>query len=804
VIQDIRYALRTLFANPGFAVVAVLALALGIGPNSAIFSMVSAVLLRPMPLRDADRVMSIWETNARIGLPQAVASEANYVDWKRQSRSFEKMGTAFALPEYGVNVVLGREPERVPAGKASAGFFDVLGMRVLKGREFDSEEDLPGGPGAVLVSEGFWQSELHGDPSVIGLQLTVDGRPRTIVGVLPPEKTMFFGRIDVWTPMAMDPASTQRTNRCRGVFARLKPGVTVAEAQAEMTGIGNRLAREYPAADEGWGIAVIPLNRLVTGLVAPPLMILLGAVGLLLLLACANVANLLLARAAGRQREIAVRAALGAGRLRIIRQLLTESVILALLGGACGLLLARWCIGLLRGIIPDALSRLQQMSIDGRVLAFTFGVALFTGVVFGLAPAIRVSKADLNDALRTSGRTLVGGTQRIRDVLVMAEIALALVLAVAAGLLAHSFTRLMSVDPGLRTKDLLTLQLDVPAERYPENETRARFFHNVVDRVQALPGVESAGAIEFLPFRQTFLNSRISLWGYRVPGEPPVRTGHEPVADFRVITPGFFSAMAIPLDSGRDFDRRDTGGNAPVVIVNEAMVREHFARGNAVGKRIEVPPGTPREIVGVVANVKLYGLDQDVEPAIYVPHGQLPATMMSLVVHSRSDPGPLAAAIRREVLALDPEQPIANVRPMSAVIGDSTILRRVAMGLIGIFAGLALVLATVGTYGLTVYSVSQRTHEIGLRMALGARGADVMRHIVGRASVVALIGVAFGTAGSLGVARVLKSFLFGISSADPLILVGVPATLFAIAVLASYIPARRAARVDPMEALRYD
>jgi putative ABC transport system permease protein len=808
MIQDIRYAVRTMLANPGFAVVAVLALALGIGPNSAIFSMVSAVLLRPLPIRDADRVVSLWETTAKIDLPLIVVSEANYLDWKRQSRSFEKTGTAYALPEYGVNVVVGREPERIPAGKASAAFFDIIGMKPLLGREFTPEEDLPGGPGAALVSEGFWRSKLHGDPSAIGRRLTIDGLPRTVVGVLPSEKAMFLGRIDVWTPMAMDPNSTQRTNHNRAVFARLKPGVTLAQAQAEMTGIAQRLARQYPAADEGWGVRIVPMNRLVTGLLGPPLMILLAAVGLLLLLACANVANLLLARAASRQREIAIRAALGAGRLRIVRQLLTESVILSLLGGACGLLLAQWSIGVLRGSMPDALPRMQQMSIDGRVLAFTFAVSLLTGILFGAAPAIRTSKADdLNEALRASGRSLVGGgTQRIRDGLVVAEIALALVLAVAAGLLSHSFIRLMSVDPGLRTKDLLTMQLSVPTARYPEAEKRARFFRNVVERVQALPGVESAGAISFLPFRQTFLTTRIEVDPFRVPGQPVPREGYEPLADLRVITPGFFAAIGIPLHQGRDFDRRDTGSAPRVIIINEAMARRHLPGGNPVGKRLQLKPWDEpaREIAGVVADVKLYGLDQEVAPAVFVPYAQMPNEFMSLVVHSGSDPGALAAAIRREVLSLDAEQPIADVRPMRDVVADSTILRRVAMGLIGVFAVLALVLATVGTYGLTVYSVSQRTHEIGLRMALGAQDTDVLRHIVGRGAILAGIGVALGTAGALGVARILKGFLFGITSNDPLVLLGIPAALLMIAVLASYLPARRALRVDPMEALRYD
>jgi putative ABC transport system permease protein len=574
-----------------------------------------------------------------------------------------------------------------------------------------------------------------------------------------------------------------------------------------MNGIAGRLARQYPEADEGWGVAVVPLHKLVGGFLAPPLMFLLGAVGLLLLLACANVANLLLAKAAGRQKEIAVRVALGAGRLRVVRQLLTESVVIALAGGAFGLLLAKWSIGLLRGLIPDVFPLMQQVSIDNRVLLFTFVVALVTGLIFGAAPAIRISKADLNSTLKATGRAVTGGgVQKLRDGLVTVEIALALVLVVAAGLMARSFARLMSVNPGLRTNDVLTMQLTLPTARYPEEEKRAQFYRNLVERVEALPGVESAGAIQFLPFRANFLNSRISVWPFRVPGAPPVREGQEPLADFRVVTPHFFTALGIPLRHGRFFGERDQRNAPAVIIINEAMAKRHRLGENPVGKRLLLPPWDqpPREIVGVVGDVKLYSLDWAVEPAVYVPHSQQPGEVMSLVVHSRQDRQALTSAIRHQVEALDPEQPIADVRAMQAVMSDSTMLRRLAMGMIGAFAVLALVLATVGIYGLTAYTVSQRTHEIGLRMALGARGADILRHIVGRGAVVALIGVALGTAGALGVAHLLKSFLFGIASTDPVILVGAPVALLGIAVLASYFPARRAAKVDPMEALRYD
>jgi putative ABC transport system permease protein len=806
MLQDIRFAFRMLIKNPGFTAVAVLALALGIGPNSAIFSIVSTVLLQPLPVKNADRVVSVWESNAKLGLPQIPASEANYLDWKQQNHVFDLMGTAFALPEYGVNVMAGREPQRVPAGKASAEFFDAIGVQPVAGRTFLAEEDRPGGPGVAVVSYGFWQRRLRGDLSAVGRTINVDGVPRTLVGILPANFEM-FGHIDVWTPVAMDPNSTQRASRSWGVFARLKPGVTPQQAQAEMTGIAQRLARAYPATNEGWGVNVVPLHKLVSGLVTTPLMMLLGAVGLLLLLACSNVANLLLARAGSRQREIAVRVAMGAGRFRIVRQLLTESVILALAGGALGLLFARWSISALRGFIPDMFAMMQHIGIDHRVLAFTFGVSLLTGVVFGAMPAIRTSKTDLNSTLKAAGRTLAGGgSQKLRSALVVVELVIALVLSVAAGLLAHSFMRLMSVNPGMRTADVLTMQLTLPPARYADDGKRALFFKNVVERVQALPGVQSAGAISFLPFRSSFLNSRISVWGFRVVGQPPVREGQEPLADFRVVTPDFFTTMGIPLRQGRYFRDRDASGGPGVVIVNEALARKHFPGENPVGKKLQLPPWDEpaREVVGVVADVKLYGLDWNIEPAIFVPHAQKSDGTMSLVVHSTRDPGSLAGAIRREVEALDAEQPIADVRTMEAVMSDSTMLRRLSMGMIGVFAVLALALASVGIYGLTAFSVSQRTHEIGLRMALGARGIDVLRQIVGRGAALAAVGVVLGSAAAFGVARILKSFLFGILSTDPMVLVGVPAALLVIAVLASYIPARRAARVAPMEALRYD
>ncbi len=790
--------------NPAFSAVAVLALALGIGPNSAIFSIVNAVLLRPLPLKNADRVVSVWESLKSKGLGQIPASAANYLDWNARNHVFEQMGTAFALPEFGFNVMAGRQPERVPGAKASASFFDTIGASMFLGRPFLPEEDRPGGTPVAIVSYGFWQRHLGASPDAIGRSMRVDGVPRTVVGVLPANFNA-FGHQDVWIPMAMDVAANERGNRTYGVFARMKPGVTVARAQAEMEGIAGQIAREHPETNQGWGVVVIPLRQLVGGFAAPALMVLLGAVGLLLLLACANMANLLLARAAGRQREIAIRTALGAGRLQIVRQLLAESVVLSLAGGAVGLLLAAVCVSLVRGVVPDMLARMQQMDIDYRVVAFTFLLSLVTGLVFGAVPALKVSNPDLNDTLKASSRSVsAGGVQRIRSVLVVAEVASAVVLSVAAGLLVRSFVRLMSVDPGLRTKNVLTMQLTLPAALYPEEDQRARFFRNLTDRVEALPGVESAGAIHFLPFRSSFLNSRISVWPFLLEGKPPVPAGQEPDADCRFVTPHYFETMAIALRQGRYFTAHDGREGPPVVIINEALARKHMPGENPIGKRLKLPPWDQpaREIVGVVADAKLYALDWTSEPAIYVPHAQRPNDVMSLVVHSSRDTASLAAAIRQEVHSIDPAQPVADIRPMESVVSDSLMLRRISMAMLGVFAALALALATIGVYGLTAYSVAQRTHEIGLRMALGASPLRVLGWVVGRGLVLALIGIAIGLAAAFGVGRILSSFLFGITGTDPMVVCGVPLVLLSVAALANYLPARRAARVDPIVALR--
>jgi putative ABC transport system permease protein len=569
--------------------------------------------------------------------------------------------------------------------------------------------------------------------------------------------------------------------------------------------IARRLESAYPATNTGWGVTVFPMAEMFTGRIRPVLLILLGAVGLLLLIACANLANLLLARAATREKEIAIRGALGAGRLRLIRQLLTESLVLALAGGALGLVLAAWGVRLLRSVVPDMFPMLQHMSVDVPVLAFTFGISILTGLLFGLVPAWRSSHTDLNTTLKeAAGRSeSAGGSHRIRSFLLAGEVALAVLLSVSAGLLLRSFLRVTEVNPGVRTANILTMNLSLPEVKYDTPLKRATFYKNLIERVDTLPGVRSAGAVVFLPLRVSILSFRIWVNGFTIEGRPPVPQDKQPLADYRPATPGYFNTMGIALRQGRPFDQHDDQDAKLVVLVNEAMVRRHFPHENPLGQRIVM--GKPMEIVGVVADAKLYGLDAPVEPAVYVPHAQHSGdSSMAVVVRTEGDPTAVAAAVRREILKLDPEQPISNVRTMDQVLADSLMLRRVSMLLLTVFASLALTLATVGIYGLTAYSVSRRTHEIGLRVALGASQSQILRLVVGRGLVTSLIGAAIGVGAAFELTRGLSGMLYGVTATDPLVFAGVPLLLIAVSVLASYVPARKATRIDPLVALRYE
>jgi putative ABC transport system permease protein len=802
--QDLRYGFRTLLRNPGFCAVAILALALGIGPNTAIFTMVNAVLLKPLPVPEPNRVVMIWGTLLKSGFDQMPVSGADYLEWKKQAHSFDQMSAAFAIAEFGLNVSGAGDPERVSAALASKEFLPALGIKPIVGRDFLPEEDRPGGPPAVLISHALWQRRFHSDPAAIGRSLTVDGIPRTVVGVVPHELGEMVAA-DLWLPTAINPNNPERQNHQFGIVARLKPGVTVAEARAEMAVIARRLESAYPATNTGWGVTVFPMAEMFTGRIRPVLLILLGAVGLLLLIACANLANLLLARAATREKEIAIRGALGAGRLRLIRQLLTESLVLALAGGVLGLVLAAWGVRLLRSVVPDMFPMLQHMSVDVPVLAFTFGISILTGLLFGLVPAWRSSHTDLNTTLKeAAGRSeSAGGSHRIRSFLLAGEVALAVLLSVSAGLLLRSFVRVTEVNPGVRTANILTMNLSLPEVKYDTPLKRATFYKNLIERVDTLPGVRSAGAVVFLPLRVSILSFRIWVNGFTIEGRPPVPQDKQPLADYRPATPGYFNTMGIALRQGRLFDQHDDQDAKLVVLVNEAMVRRHFPHENPLGQRIVM--GKPMEIVGVVADAKLYGLDAPVEPAVYVPHAQHSGdSSMAVVVRTEGDPTAVAAAVRREILKLDPEQPISNVRTMDQVLADSLMLRRVSMLLLTVFASLALTLATVGIYGLTAYSVSRRTHEIGLRVALGASQSQILRLVVGRGLVTSLIGAAIGVGAAFELTRGLSGMLYGVTATDPLVFAGVPLLLIAVSVLASYVPARKATRIDPLVALRYE
>ncbi|HVN03491.1 MAG TPA: ABC transporter permease [Bryobacteraceae bacterium] len=802
--QDLRYGFRTLGKNPGFCAVAVLALALGIGPNTAIFTMINAVLLRPLSIPEPDRVVMIWGTLLKSGFDQLPVSPADYLDWKKQATSFEEMAAAFAIPEYGLNVSGVGDPERVPAALASREFLPALGIQTVAGRNFLPEEDRPGGRPAVLISNAYWQRRFHSDPAAIGRTLNVDGVARTIVGVVPSELSEMV-HADLWLPTAIDPNSTERQDHNYGIVARLKPGVTAAQARAEMTVIARRIERAYPATNTGWGITLFPMAEMFTGRIRPVLLILLGAVGLLLLIACANLANLLLARAATREKEIAIRGALGAGRGRIVRQLLTESLVLAAAGGVLGLALAAYGVRLMRGIVPDMFPMLQHMSVDVRVLAFTFAISMFTGLLFGLIPAWKSSRTDLNTTLKlAAGRSeSAGGSHRIRGFLLVSEVALAVLLCVSAGLLLRSFVRLMGVNPGVRIANVLTLNLSLPDVKYNTPVKRANFYKDLIERLEALPGVRAAGATLFLPLRVSILSFRVGVNSFAIEGHPAPRPGQEPQADYRMVTPGYFDAMGIALRQGRLFDLHDDLDAKRVALVNEMMVRKQFPRENPLGRHL-IMGGKPVEIVGVVADAKLYGLDAPIEPAIYVPHMQHPGGSMGVVVRTEGDPAAMASVVRREVLKLDPEQPVSEVRTMQQVLSDSLMLRRVSMLMLTVFASLALTLATVGIYGLTAYSVSRRTHEIGLRVALGASRPQILRLVVGRGLATSLIGAAIGVAAAVMLTRGLSGMLYGVTATDPLVFVGVPLIMIAVSLLANYLPARRATRIDPLVALRYE
>src|SRR5256714_541214 len=802
--QDLRYALRTLLKNPGFTIVAVSALALGIGANSAIFSVVNAVLLRPLPFKNAEQLVMLWENATHLGFPKNTPSPANFLDWQKQASAFTGIA---AMAERSFNLSGIGEPERLEGRRVSANLFELLGVQALLGRTFVPDDDRPG-THVVLLSHSLWQRRFGSDPSVVGGALALNGESYTVVGVMPQFVQLpgFENRNDqLWVPIALPPEeAAQRGNHFLEVVARIKPGIALKQAQAEMETIAVRLAKEYPRYNARIGATVTPLHEEVVGDIKPALLILLGAVGFVLLIACANVANLLLARAAVREKEIALRLALGASRSRLTRQFLTESVLLALLGGGFGFLLALAGIRVLKTFIPVTISQTQTISIDGKVLVFTALLALLTGIVFGLAPAMHASHSNLNHSLKEGGRDSAIGKKgnRLRDLLVVGEVAVSFILLIGAGLLINSFLHLRNLDPGFRADHLLTMKVDLSELRYPDGERRSVFFDEVLFRIRALPGVQSVAVAGNLPF--TYNGDSMSIAVEGIPDPPP---GQWPDVIYRAIGQGYFSTMGIPMIRGRDFTDQDKADSKNVVVISEKTAQHYWPGKDPIGKRLKPGATTSdvpwREVIGVVKDVRQNDFIAQPKMQMYFAYRQLKdLAANALIVRTSVEPMSLATSIRDAIWAVDKDQPVANVDTMDHIVSEAIARQRFSMLLLGIFAALALVLAAVGIYGVMSYSVAQRIHEIGIRMALGARRTDVLKMIVNQGLKLVSIGMMLGLAAAFLLTRVLQSLLFGISATDPVTFFGISLVLLAVAILASYLPALRATKVDPIIALR--
>lgn len=795
--QDLKYGLRMMFKSPSITLIAVVALALGIGANSAIFSVVNALVLRPLPYADPDRLVMV-----SVGGHEA--SAADFLDWKAQSRTLENLS---AMSYWDANLGSVAVPERLQGFLVSADLFPMLGVRPAMGRTFLPEEAQPGRDGVVVLSYGLWQRVFGSDPSLLGKTLTINGRTRTVVGIMP-HGFQFYDKAEAWAPLRLDPNdSSVGARRAHYLIAaaRLKDGVTIQQAQADMNSINRRLGEQYPETNGSRPVKLVSVHEYAVGPVRPALLTLLGMVGFVLLIACANVANLLLARGASRQREVAVRVALGARRFRIIRQLLTESALLALCGGGLGLLLALWGVELLMNSIPpgwiNSIPLTDGVGIDARILVFTLLVSLLTGIVFGLAPAWQISKPDLNSVLKDGGRS--GGEsglrqRRLRSLLVVVEVALSLTLLIGAGLMIRSFVRLMKVPTGLNADHVLTMQLALPALKYVEDEQVTAFYSQALERIASVPGVEAVGATTTLPLSGSDQTTKVLVNGQ------PAAEAHE--VSERDISPDYFRVLGIPLMLGRAFSARDTKDAPGVVIINETMARRLFGSAEAaVGQHLTDEDGKDaREIVGLVADVRHSGLDAELRSEMFMPYTQDSSRSMTLVVRTASDPSGFTPAVRRQLLAVDKDQPIYHVRTMTQVIADSVSQRRLTMLLFGIFASLALVLATIGVYGVMSYSVTQRAHEIGIRLALGAQPRDVFRLVIGQGMALTLGGIVLGLIAAFALTRVMASLLYGVKATDPVTFAGIPLLLAAVALVACYIPARRATKVDPMLALRYE
>ena len=801
LLRDLRYALRTLRKTPGFTFFAVLTLALGVGAASTIFSVVDTVLLSPLPYRDPGSIVAVYEANARDGLTDFPVAPANFIDWQRDNRVFSAMGASRRNGSLNLTVK-GADPERLLGAQVTAGYFTALGVAPQLGRAFTAEEDTPGGARVVVLSDALWRRRFSADPTIVGQTITLSNEPYTVVGVAPASMRLPSDQTELWLPMAFSAEeAANRGGHSMNVVARLKPGVTLAQARTEMSAIAQRIATAYPADQTGFTTTVRSLSDDIVGDARTPLFVLAGAVGFVLLICCVNVANLMLARATGRQKEIAIRSAIGAGRKHIVRQLLAESLVLAVLGGATGLLLSTWGVELLVALGPRELPRLNELAVNGRVAAFAVAVSMLTGVVFGVAPALHASRADLNETLKDGTKGSAGGPARARarQALLVAEVAISLTLLVGAGLMLKSMSRLRDVDPGFEAAGLLTGAIALPSSKYDTPEKRIAFFDAVGERLRATPGVEDAAFASNLP-----LSGSVAMWGYWIEGKTPRGDNSQvPVASVYSVMGDYFGTMEIPLRRGRLFTPQDRAGTPFVAIVNETLARQHFGGEDPIGKRIQFDPdsGDFYEIVGVVGDVRHRGVGEDAPPQLYTAYAQGAFGGLSAVLRGH-DATALTNALRREVRAVDADQPVARIRTMEQLIAEGIARPRFITLLLGTFAGVALVLAVVGIYGVVAYSVAQRTQEFGIRMALGADARRVLGEVVGQAARVTVIGVVIGVAAALLMSRVLTSLLFQVNATDPMTYGVIVAVLLTATVVASWVPARRATRVSPMAALR--
>jgi predicted permease len=812
--QDIRLGLRQLRKNPGFAAVAILTLALGIGANTAIFSVINSVLLRPLPYHDPENLVMVWESNSQHINSHNTVSPPNFLDWQSRNTVFSSMSFIFDERD---NLTGNGDPEEIVVQNVSTNFFSLLGVNLLFGPGFRPENSQAGHDDVVILSYGLWKQRFAGDPAIVGKFIVVNGHAQTVVGVAPQNFNWFIkdgsltgARPQMWSPFVFPEAFHQhkQMGRFMTVAARLKPGVTHSQAQTEMSTIAGRLEQEDPDFDGHWGVNVVSLRDQISGDLRPALLVLFGAVAFVLLIACANVSSLLLARAASREREMAIRTAVGASRWRIGRQLLMESLLLALIGGGIGVALAVWGTNVLLGASPRNLLDLRAVSVDLHVLLFAVAATLLAGLLFGFLPSYISAHSRVSETLKEGGRGSCSANRRAfaRKAFVVAQLSLALVLLTGSGLLIRSFVRLIGVDPGFDTGHLLTFKVTLPQSKYSTDQSCITFFQQLLARISTVPGVRSASMESFPP-----LTGLGAATGVHLLSQPPLAVADLPVANVRVVGPDYFAAMSIPLRVGRLFNAQELAEEKHVAIINQSFAQKYLHGTNPLGQKAVIymksdaeSESQPSEIIGVVGDVHQLGLDTTPEPTVYWPHPELVMSGMTILVRSSNDPLAALSTIRNQLQQMDPELPMAAVATMDQLLADSLSRSRFTMLLLGIFAVVALVLAAVGIYGLIAYSVTQRTQELGIRIALGAERRDVLRLVFVQGTRLTLLGVAIGVLGALALSRLLGSLLFGVSATDPLTFAGVACLLVVVALLACFFPARRATRVDPMVALRYE